>query len=89
MDFDFHMKRTRGDWRFADGWRMACASTGCGHVGRLSGKHPGPGVWIPKLIDDEHGRHTMELSREWVGVAGLLEGAGPTRDVPGNMRAGR
>lgn len=55
---------------------------------RLSGKHPGPEASIQKLMADEHGQHTMELAREWVGAAGLLEGAGPAGEVPGNMRIG-
>lgn len=42
---------------------------------RLSGKHPGPEASIQKLMADEHGQHTMELARDWAGVAGLLEGA--------------
>jgi hypothetical protein len=30
----------------------------------------------------------MELGREWVGAAGLLEGAGPPGEVLGKMRMG-
>ncbi len=55
---------------------------------RLAGKHPGPEASIQKLMADEHGQHTMELARELVGAAGMLEGAGPAGEVPPRMRMG-
>ena len=55
---------------------------------RLAGKHPGPEASIQKLMADEHGQNTLELAREIAGTAGMLEGSGPTGDVPGRMGMG-
>ncbi len=55
---------------------------------RLHGKTPGSEGPIQKLMADEHGQEVMELAKELVGTAGMLEGSGPAGDVPPMARRG-
>lgn len=55
---------------------------------KLSGRTPGAEASIQKLMADEHGQEVMELAKELVGAAGMLEGSGPSGEVPVAMQTG-
>jgi 3-oxochol-4-en-24-oyl-CoA dehydrogenase len=54
----------------------------------LAGRTPGPEASIQKVMADEHGQHVMELAKDLVGAAGMLEGSGPAGDLPESARTG-
>ena len=55
---------------------------------RLSGAAPGPEASVQKILADEHGGHVMALAKSLAGAAGMLQGSGPTGEVPERRRAG-
>ena len=55
---------------------------------RLAGNTPGPEASIQKIMADEHGQHVMELAKDLVGAAGMLEGSGPPGELPLGGRTG-
>ena len=55
---------------------------------QLAGATPGPEASIQKIAADEHGQHVMELAKELVGTAGMLEGSGPPGELPRPARSG-
>lgn len=55
---------------------------------RLSGRTPGEEASVQKIMGDEHGQHVMELAKDLTGAAGMLEGSGPSGEVPAGARSG-
>ena len=55
---------------------------------RLQGRTPGEEASVQKIMGDEHGQHVMELAKDLVGAAGMLEGSGPAGEVPAGARSG-
>ncbi len=55
---------------------------------RLAGRTPGPEASIQKIMADEHGQHVMELSKELVGAAGMLQGSGPIGELSEGASSG-
>ena len=55
---------------------------------RLNARTPGPEASIQKIMGDEHGRHVLELAKDLAGTEGLLQGSGPSGEIPANMRGG-
>jgi len=55
---------------------------------KLKGRTPGPEASIQKLMADEHGQEVMELAKDLAGADGMLEGSGPSGELPRHMRAG-
>lgn len=55
---------------------------------RLKGKTPGPEASIQKAMADEHGQHVMEMAKRLAGTSGMLEGSGPSGDIPSSARVG-
>jgi 3-oxochol-4-en-24-oyl-CoA dehydrogenase len=54
----------------------------------LAGRTPGPEASIQKVMADEHGQHVMVLAKDIAGADGMLEGSGPTGDLPESARTG-
>ena len=55
---------------------------------RLAGRTPGPEASIQKIMADEHGQHVMEVAKDLVGPAGMLEGSGPAGRLPTHAQTG-
>jgi len=55
---------------------------------RIAGATPGPEASIQKIMADEHGQHVMELAKDLAGPDGMLEGSGPSGDLPLRARSG-
>ena len=49
---------------------------------RIKGEPPGPEASIRKILADEHGQHIMELAKDLVGAAGMLNDRGPLGTEP-------
>ncbi len=55
---------------------------------RLKGRTPGPEASAQKILSDEHGQHVMQFAKDYAGASGLLEGSGPSGDVPAHQQDG-
>ncbi|NND75444.1 MAG: acyl-CoA dehydrogenase [Ilumatobacter sp.] len=54
----------------------------------LNGKTPGPEASIQKIMADDHGQHVLALAKAAAGPNGMLDGSGPTGEIPPAMRSG-
>ncbi len=55
---------------------------------RLQGRTPGPEASIQKLMADEHGQRVVQLAADLVGAHAMIEGAGPSGELPTSSRSG-
>ena len=55
---------------------------------RLRGEQPGPEASIRKILADEHGQHVMEVARDMLGAAGLLQQVEGRAERGGNTGLG-
>jgi alkylation response protein AidB-like acyl-CoA dehydrogenase len=55
---------------------------------RLKGCTPAPEASIQKAMSDEHGQHVMQLAKALAGANGMLEGSGPSGEIPQDARSG-
>lgn len=54
----------------------------------LQGRTPGPEASIQKIMADDHGQRVLSLAKALAGADGMLDGSGPSGEIPVAMKAG-